>query len=261
MGKAAKTVDDVIAACNAEIAKHRAQGETATGMLAADYESRAFAYEVKGMAPEAKADYDQAVTLAPGFITFFNRGQFLTDASLFAAAADDLTKAIALYDAAPPRQRPVKEEIYLQAHFQRGEALRRDEHYAEAVADYTLILAAQPRDDLALTQRALAYSHLGRLDEDIADLTRVLDLKKPDPIVLYNRGLAYDRKGDDARALADFSDAITRLPGFAVPYVARGKVLERMGQQGKALADYRKAAALDPGLDTATAALARLEGK
>jgi tetratricopeptide (TPR) repeat protein len=249
-----KKPEDAIAGCSADLKQpHEAANH------AAILEARAKAYEQQGMDGEAKADYDAAVALQPGFITWFNRGQFLLDASLFDAAADDLSKALALYDRTPPHDRgEITEDMALQAHFQRGQALRRSEHYAEAVADYSLVIAAQPRNDDALTQRAIAYSHLGRLDEDIADLTRVMALKKPDAVSLYNRGQAYIRKGDDARALEDFSDAIARSQGMASAYVARGGVLEHMGQRDKALADYRKAAQIDPKLPSAATALARL---
>jgi tetratricopeptide (TPR) repeat protein len=252
-----KKAEDAIAGCTTDLKQpHEAANR------AAILESRARAYEEQGMTDEAKADYDEAVALRPGFITWFNRGQFLLDANLFDQVADDLSQAITLYDRTPPHDRgEMTEDLYLQAHFQRGQALRRGEHYAEAVEDYSLVITAQPRNDVALTQRATAYWRLGKFDEDIADLTRFMALKRPDPVTLYNRGLAYARKGDDADALADFSDAVERSQGMASAYVARGSVLEHMGQPGKALADYRKAAQIDPKLPSATAAVARLGGQ
>jgi tetratricopeptide (TPR) repeat protein len=252
-----KKPEDIIAACTTDLKQ-----PTSDFNRGATLNDRAKAYDALGMSDKAKADYDRAVVLAPVFTTWFNRGQFLIDAGSFDAAADDLSKAIAIYDGQRPHDHgDVTESQYLEAHFQRGEALRRGEHYAEAVADYSLVIANQPRNDVALTQRAFAYSHLGQLDNDIADLTRVIALTGADAFTLYNRGLAYARKGDDAHALADFSDAIERAPSLATAYVARGGVLEHMGQQGKALADYHKAAQIDPGLESATLAMARLGGK
>jgi tetratricopeptide (TPR) repeat protein len=252
-----KTPEDVVAACTSDL-KQQAPAQN----RAATLNARAKAYETLGMSDQAKADYDQAVELAPVFTTWFNRGQFLIDAGVFEAASDDLSKAIAFYDGQSPREHgDVTEAQYLEAHFQRGEALRRGGHYAEAVADYSLVIAAQPRNDVAFTQRAFAYSHLEQLDNDIADLTRVIALTGADAFTLYNRGLAYARKGDDAHALADFSDAIERAPSLATAYVARGSVLEQMGKRDKALADYHKAAQIDPRLESAAMALARLDAK
>lgn len=252
-----KTPEDIIAACTSDLKQ-----PTSDFNRGAALNDRAKAYDALGMSDKAKADYDQAVVLAPVFTTWFNRGQFLIDTGLFDAAANDLSKAIAFYDAQPPHGHgDVTEAQYLEAHFQRGEARRRGGHYAEAVADYSLVIAAQPRNDVAFTQRAFAYSHLGQLDNDIADLTRVIALTKPDAFTLYNRGLAYTRKGDNAHALADFSDAIERAPSLATAYVARGGVPEHMGRRDKALADYHKAAQIDPRLESATVALARLDRK
>jgi len=252
-----KKPEDIIAACTTDLKQ-----PTSDFNRGAVLNDRAKAYDALGMSDKAKADYDQAVVLAPVFTTWFNRGQFLIDAGSFDAAADDLSKAIAFYDGQSPHEHgDVTEAQYLEAHFQRGEALRRSGHYAGAVTDYSLVIAAQPRNDVAFTQRAYAYSHLGRLDEDIADLTRVIALTGADAFTLYNRGLAYARKGDDAHALANFNDAIERAPGLATAYMARGGVEEHMGRRDKALADYRAAAARDPGLESARLALARLDGK
>lgn len=255
--RAGKTPEAVIAACTTDLKQPAPDFNRGAAL-----NDRAKAYDALGMSDEAKADYDQAVVLAPVFVTWFNRGQFLIDAGTFDAAAADLSQAIAVYDGQRPHEHgDVTEAQYLEAHFQRGEALRRGGHYTEAVADYTLAIAAQPRNGVLFTQRAYAYSHLGQLDADIADLTRVIALSGADAFTLYNRGLAYARQGDDAHALADFSDAIARAPGLAAAYVARGGVLEHMGQPGKALADYREAAKRDPKLESAALALARLDGK
>ena len=260
MAKAGKSADDTITACTGEIHRLTALGNN-NDALVADYEARAFAYEVKGMAPEARADYDQGVALAPGFPTWFNRSQFLIDAGLFDAAVEDLTQAIDFYDRTAPRQRGyATDALALQAHFQRGEALRREEKFDLAVADYSKVIAADPRNADAVANRAIAYSRLGQLDLDIADLTRLMALRKNDAIAYYNRGLAYRRKGDDARALEDFSETVTRYPTMAAAHVARGEVLEHMGQRDKALAEFREAAKIQPDLASAAAGVARLGG-
>jgi tetratricopeptide (TPR) repeat protein len=258
MSRAAKGVDDTIAECGAEIHRLVALGNQESE-LAAAYEARAFAYEVKGMGPEAKADYDQAVDLEPGFITWFNRSQFLIDAGLYPAAVDDLSRAIDLHDRTPARQRG-SDTVYFKALFQRAEALRRNEQYELAAADYGKVIGNDPRDSNAIANRAICYSHLGELDLDIADLTRFLELKKNDPIAYYNRGLAFRRKGDDAKALDDFSEAADHLPGMATAHLAKAEVLEYMGQRDKALAEFRAAAKIDPTLPAANAAIARLGG-
>lgn len=249
-----KKPEDTIAACTSDLKQQAAPENRAVTLTA-----RAKAYEEQGMTDEAKADYDQAVTLAPSFATWFNRGQFFLDSGLFAPATADFTSAIALYDST--KGRGIPEAQYMEAHMQRGHALRRGEHYAEAVADYSLIIENDSRNLSAYTQRAFCYSHLGRLDDDIADLNMTMKLNGSDGISFYNRALAYVRKGDQAQAMTDFNDAIKRYPGWAVPLVGRGSLLEQMGQQDKALADYHKAAQLDPKLPAAVAALARLEGK
>jgi tetratricopeptide (TPR) repeat protein len=246
-----KTPEDTIAACTSDLRQKSAPENRAVTLT-----FRAKAYEEQGMAAEARADYDETVALAPSFGAWFNRGQFFLDSGKFAPATADFSSAIALYDST--KGRGIPDAQYWEAHMQRGHALRRGEHYPEAIEDYSLIIDQDSRNLSAYTQRAFCYSHLGKLDEDIADLNVSMKLNGIDAVSLYNRALAYVRKGDQAQAMADFNDAIKRSPNWAAPLVGRGNLLEQQGQRDKALADYHRAAQLEPMLPSAAAASARL---
>ncbi len=249
-----KAPEDRIAACSSDLRQQAPPESRAVALTI-----RAKAYEEQGMDKEARADYDEAVALAPSFPAWFNRAQFLLDSGEFAPAAADFTSAIAFYDKV--HGHGIADAQYKEAHLQRGHALRRQELYAEAVTDYSWVIDQDSRNLSAYTQRAFCYSHLGRLDEDIADLNRTMKLNGIDAISLYNRALAYVRKNQMDAAMADFDDAIRRSPQWAQPLVTRGGLFEQQGQRDRALADYRKAAQIQPNLQSAAEALARLEGK
>jgi tetratricopeptide (TPR) repeat protein len=64
----------------------------------------------------------------------------------------------------------------------------------------------------ALVQRATAHYQAKEFDAAIADYTKVIGADPKNAVVWYNRGCAWHGKGDRARALADWEQATALAP-------------------------------------------------
>ncbi len=113
-------------------------------------------------------------------------------------------------------------------------AVRRDGRLGKVAEPLEAWLAVDPRD-LAV-RRALAESHLGggRLEEAVAEFERVLAAAPRDPVALNNLAWVYHRKGD-ARALETARRAFDLAP--AVPEIADtyGWLLVESGEVARGL--------------------------
>jgi len=98
------------------------------------------------------------------------------------------------------------------AHVTRGNVRTRTGDFNGAIADYTLALAAEPRNAVALN----------------------------------HRGVARAMNKDTTGALADFTEAIEAGPGYAMAYFNRALVRMDLGQLTDALADAERAVACAP---------------
>lgn len=140
-------------------------------------------------------------------------------------------------------------------------------------------------------QLAFAYYTAGDAGNAIEQFQKVADLGKPTFELLIDWGLAYDSAGKRDQALEKFKQAAaiegnahvysligmvygemgnypaaldalgTALklnPKFAMTYYTRGNVYEQQGNRAQAAEDYRRAAQLDPQLQLARDALARV---
>eukprot|EP01034_Spumella_vulgaris_P006432 gene6432-8189_t len=84
---------------------------------------------------------------------------------------------------------PVAEE-----HHARGYQLRKQNKFTEAIQEYSLALAADPRHFKALFNRGFAHDKLGLFDLAIADYTRAIEIDSSNSFCYYNRGISNDRK-------------------------------------------------------------------
>jgi tetratricopeptide (TPR) repeat protein len=227
-------------------------------LLPVYYNLRAGAYEKKDMLDEAKADLDKAVSLMPGFSTYFNRAVFCSDHGLAKCAFADFETAISAYEKSPQK---LLEDFYAQANFRHAENLRRSDRLVEAMTNYDKAVATRPDNMEFLYTRALANSRLQRLDAVIADLTIVIENPRRQGFYvsgLINRSLAHMRKNDFPAAIADLDRALAAEPSSPLALVRRGYVFEQAGQRDKAIADYRKALSVYAKMDEALEGLKRL---
>jgi tetratricopeptide (TPR) repeat protein len=131
------------------------------------------------------------------------------------------------------------------AYRERGLAYRRMQDYDKAIADYTEAIRLDPKDVVAYNNRAAAHYVKGEYDQAIADATEALRLEPKYPLAFKNRGIAYAAKGDSKKAVEDYSEAIRINPRDAVAYKARAAAYAKLGQDDLARADRDKAAELE----------------
>ena len=94
--------------------------------------------------------------------------------------------------------------------------------------------------------RASANAQKGLLEQALKDYNITLALNPRFASGYNDRGLVYLKQGRADRALNDFDRAIALRPGQAVYYLNRGYLYEKLGRQTEALSDYAKTLQLDP---------------
>lgn len=97
-------------------------------------------------------------------------------------------------------------------HYRLGNLRLEDGLHAEALEEFSALLAEQPRHAGGLLGMALALMGLGRDREALAALGQALEAK-PDFAAAYaNRGILHDRMGEHERALTDYRRALELDP-------------------------------------------------
>ncbi len=94
----------------------------------------------------------------------------------------------------------------------RAVTLGRMHRYKEAAAVLTSVLRREPNRVEALTLRASAYRHLGRLPPALADIDRALALQPGFVDALLERGIIHHLMGDNAGARADWTKIVKTAP-------------------------------------------------
>jgi tetratricopeptide (TPR) repeat protein len=113
--------------------------------------------------------------------------------------------------------------------------------YAEAVREYSLLLAAEPEHAAAYRCRAAAFAALRRDAEALADYGRAIALAPRDDDAWLGRGLFHFARGRYAEAVEDFDQAISLDPGNAVSFFFKARACDKIGkyrEAGEARVNY-----------------------
>ena len=102
--------------------------------------------------------------------------------------------------------------------------------YADAVREYSLLIAADPAHAAAHRCRAAAFAALGRDAEALADYRRAIELAPQDDDARLGRGLFHVARGRYAEAVEDFDRAIGLDAGNAVPHLYKARACEKIGK-------------------------------
>ncbi len=131
-------------------------------------------------------------------------------------------RAMALWDQGK-YSNPEKALAYL------NEAIRKDDHFAEA-----------------FNNRGIALADLGQWQQSIQDYDRAINLEPRFSDAFNNRGSAYANLGEMQKAIQNFDQAVKLNPSNAVFYFNRGTGYANLGQFETACRDLDKAIELDP---------------
>ena len=133
------------------------------------------------------------------------------------------------------------------AHALRGDFLRREKRWAEAIVAYQSAHTLDPSDSEVLLGLGMALARHGQFADGIHCLNEgIARAAKPSSIAHSERGAAHALLGSYARALEDFDVAIVIDPSNAAAHSSRGNVLMAAHQLDEALLCYDLAIALDP---------------
>jgi len=99
------------------------------------------------------------------------------------------------------------------------------ERYAESVAAYEKLVAADPDDGGLRASLAGALGALGRYDESLRQLDEAIRLAPLNPGSHHNRAVIYEKQGKLDAAIAEYREALRYAPG----YEASARALARLG--------------------------------
>ena len=116
----------------------------------------------------------------------------------------------------------------------------------EALNFLAAALSLNPRDAMALNNRANILHGLRRFDAAVADYDRALALNPRDPAIWNNRGMSLRDSGRAAEALHSCDRALALQPAHVKALTVRGTVLHALERNEDAWASLRAALALAP---------------
>jgi tetratricopeptide (TPR) repeat protein len=194
------------------------------------------------------ADLNQTLRLKPDNIpALVERGLIYSRTNQQAEALADLDTAAGLADKQPAARLLV------------GEAYMGLRLYKEALPQLDRWIAENPHDErmaTGLNNRCWVRAQLGvDLDKALADCDAALKLNPGDPTLLDSRGLVQLRLGAFDKSIADYNDALKLRPSGAWSLYGRGLDELRKGETAPGQADIKAATAINPHLpDEAKAA-------
>jgi len=152
-----------------------------------------------------------------------------------------------LHRAEPPTPGASPEELE-----KRGDELRENKNYLDAVDYYQAALKGAPGDALLLNKIGICQIQLHRLRESKKTLERAIriDRKRPDAynnlgVIYYSLGVSTHQNGDFAKAVKMYDKAITLSNQSASYFNNRGAAYFATKQYDRASADYAMALQLD----------------
>ncbi|MFJ4243559.1 tetratricopeptide repeat protein [Streptomyces iakyrus] len=140
----------------------------------------------------------------------------------------------------------------------RGDELRGEGAYAQALTEYDRAVELDPGLAVAYRHRSGIRGDLGDHDGAIADLDRAVALEPDNAWYVALRGEHHRIAGRDAEAIRDLTEAIRLDPALGFAWASRGATHERAGDPDAALADLGRALDLDPDYAWALARRARV---
>lgn len=118
--------------------------------------------------------------------------------------------------------------------------------WAGAIADFSQVIAIDPKSTVAYNNRGFARQSNQDLDGAIADYSQALGLDPKLATAYYSRGNAKQAKGDLDGAIADYTQALSIDSKLAGVYFQRGNAKAAGNDLDGAIADYNQTLTLDP---------------
>ncbi|HEX5688408.1 MAG TPA: tetratricopeptide repeat protein, partial [Roseiflexaceae bacterium] len=155
-------------------------------------------------------------------------------------------------------------DMLLKALATRGLFYLYDQHEpAEALKDFDAILAIQPHNVAALTQRGVARQRMKQPEDALTDFNQVLQSHSNDFAARFGRAQLLAERGDYKEALEDFDEVQRHYPKDTIALQKRGETRHRAGNFRGARLDLAQALAFrptDPDLLISSARVSAIKG-
>ncbi|RME19528.1 MAG: tetratricopeptide repeat protein [Bacteroidetes bacterium] len=131
-----------------------------------------------------------------------------------------------------------------------------------AIQYYNNALKLDPKNNIALYDKAFFYQQIGMADSAVALYHHILNLYPHSPHVLYNLGaIEFAMRKNKDKAIEYFTKAIQQKPDYAEAYYARAIVKKEQNKKQEAITDLKECLKYKVNFEPAIAELNQLEGK
>jgi tetratricopeptide (TPR) repeat protein len=220
--KGGVSIEDQIVACTALIDK---QIQTSQSKALA-YNNRGIARVGKGDYDLALRDYDQSIKLYPTFAKAFNnRGVAYEKKGDLDRALNDFNVAINM------------SHDYAAAFANRGQLFEKRQDYVRALGDFSEAIRIQPTLASLWNERCWIQVITGAVQDALPDCNEAIRLGPPSAAKFNSRGLAYLKLSQWDSAIADFNAALDLNPGLARALYGRGYAKLKTGDNVAGNAD------------------------
>jgi tetratricopeptide (TPR) repeat protein len=150
---------------------------------------------------------------------------------------------------------PGQESVYIIL----GSAYMQKRSFAEAAQAFEKAAALKPEDGAVRTKLAQGYLASGDPNRAVSVLESVVDMDREFSPARYMLAATHMQRQDYAEVLAVAQELSRKQPDSPLPYVYMGEAYVAMNEPEKARDAFEKALQLDPGLELASARLAKME--
>jgi len=112
---------------------------------------------------------------------------------------------------------------------QKGEELRAQQKWQEAIRAYSSVLSSQEIADKTLFAKAYCYDQLKDYGKAAEEYNKAIDLNHNNPSY-YNRGIAYKNSGKYQKAIDDYTMAISLNKNHSDYYYNRAIAYKHLGR-------------------------------
>jgi tetratricopeptide (TPR) repeat protein len=118
--------------------------------------------------------------------------------------------------------------------------------FNESVTYFDKVLAMDPNNIIALTQKANAFGGLGKYPDAITYYDRVLAIDPKNAEALDDKGVSFYHLGNYIKAISFYDKALAIDPNHTFALYDKANALEALGNFTQSLAYFDKALAIDP---------------
>lgn len=130
-------------------------------------------------------------------------------------------------------------DIMPNTHLASGRLLEMQGAFRQAIEQYQLAIAGDPKNVGAMNRLAMVYSRLGRFDEALNSMQRAVEIKPDVALLRNNLGYIQLCKLNWTEAESEFREALRLDPEFARARVNLGMALARQDRIPEAHAEFR----------------------